>query len=76
VAAFFLSYSLLSEYQIQLEITPNIFGLVGVEVVWNEASLLWIGTRYLLKFLESKKDAAYEEGGVRKIRNSLVCDET
>jgi hypothetical protein len=42
VAAFFLSYSLLSEYQIQLEITPNIFGLVGVEVVWNEASLLWI----------------------------------
>jgi hypothetical protein len=42
VAAFFLSYSLLSEYQIQLEITPNIFGLVGVEVVWNEASLLWM----------------------------------
>jgi hypothetical protein len=34
-AAFFLTYSLLLEYQIWGETTPKFFGGFGMEVVWN-----------------------------------------
>jgi hypothetical protein len=40
-AALFVSYSLLSEYQVQRQNRPNMIAFPGAEVVWNEASLLW-----------------------------------
>jgi hypothetical protein len=39
----FFSYPLLSEYQVERENMPNIFGIFGVEVACFHGSLLWFG---------------------------------
>jgi hypothetical protein len=49
-AAFFTSYPLLSEYQVQPKNTPNIFAGIRAEVVWNVGPLLWIFEVPLDKF--------------------------
>jgi hypothetical protein len=43
----------LSEYQIQLRNTPNIFERFGVEVAWNEEALPWFFPQKLDSFWEN-----------------------
>jgi hypothetical protein len=39
--AFFFSYSISSEYQMERVNRPKLFEGIRVEVIWNEGALLW-----------------------------------